>query len=46
MIYNAKKFRAIDAVKNENEFVCISNEIYDEISKVTTQKRKKIINHF
>ena len=39
-------FRAIDAPENENDFVYISNEIYEEISKVITQKRKKIINHF
>ena len=29
----------IDAVENENDFVYKSNEIYDEISKVMTQKR-------
>ena len=46
MIYNARKFRAIDAAENENDFVNISNQIYDEISKVMTQKRKKIINYF
>ena len=50
MIYNERKFRTIDAAENKNDFVNMSNEIYDEIyveiSKVTTQKRKKIINHF
>ena len=29
MIYKARKFRAIDAVENENEFEYISNEIYE-----------------
>ena len=34
MIYNARKFRVIDSSENENEndFVYIRNEIYDEIS--------------
>ena len=46
MIYNARRFRATDAAEDENDFVYINDEIYNEISKVMTQKRKKIINHF
>ena len=40
MIKNARKYRAVDAAENENDYVYIRKDICEEINNVMTQKSK------